>query len=315
MLALILTANAASPKIVNGSKESDFPSTVALGADLGGSIYSACTGNIITPRIVLTAGHCGADIPVDLLVELGRAYIGGSADDADHVLELTSYIQHPDYDLNESTGKPRNDISLVVLAEDSPVAPTWIQLTQLDESVFGEEVTSVGFGSTSSSGGGSGTKRSAVLTVDDFQQGFLISYSQTNPDEGQICSGDSGGPQFHLDDDGEWVQWGVHSWGDQDCAVMSGSTRVGKYADWILDGVEEVHGTRDLCEINGFYDNGTCDARCESDPDCAVDSGDTGLAVEGPDEKGGLGNCAVVPLGPGAALGLAGLLMLRRRRG
>ncbi|MCP4806758.1 MAG: trypsin-like serine protease [Proteobacteria bacterium] len=312
MLALILAANAASPKIVNGSKESEFPSTVALGADLGGSIYSACTGNLITPRVILTAGHCGADIPPDLLVELGRAFFGATADGADHVIGFDSYIQHPDYDLNESTGKPRNDVSLLILSEEAPVDPTWIQLTELDDDAIGEEVISVGFGATSSAGGGTGTKRSATLTVDDFQQGFLISYSESNPDEAQICSGDSGGPQFHLED-GEWVQWGVHSWGDQDCAVMSGSTRVGKYAEWILEGVEQVHGTTDLCEINGAYDNGVCDARCPLDPDCIIDTGD-GSDIDDEDDDEDPGNCAVAPVGPAALLGLVGLLLLRRRR-
>ena len=42
--------------IVNGSLEPDFPATVALGAQFGSTSFSACTGTLITPRIILSAG-------------------------------------------------------------------------------------------------------------------------------------------------------------------------------------------------------------------------------------------------------------------
>ena len=36
-----------------------------------------------------------------------------------------------------------------------------------------------------------------------------------------------------------------------------------------LDEVERIHGTRDLCLINGRYDDGVCDTFCPlPDPDC-----------------------------------------------
>ena len=42
-------------------------------------------------------------------------------------------------------------------------------------------------------------------------------------------------------------------------------------SDWILDYVEDVHGSRDLCEANGWYSNDRCDSFCdEPDPDCNV---------------------------------------------
>ena len=45
--------------IVNGQLEPDFPATVGLGAEFGQYTFSACTGTLITPRIILSAAHCG----------------------------------------------------------------------------------------------------------------------------------------------------------------------------------------------------------------------------------------------------------------
>lgn len=318
MLHLTLSLSlAAEAKIVNGSKSSDFPTVVALGAELGNDVYSACTGTLITPRVILTAGHCSADIPLDVVIAYGSAFFGAEANSADHVISFADGAVHPDYTSIESGGgTPRNDVAVLVLAEDAPVQPTWIRLEKMGDDEIGQTVTSVGFGVTSSAGNGGGVKRQADLTVDDYQQGFILSYSSTNPDEAQICSGDSGGPMFHLDDDGEWVQWGVHSWGDQDCTQVSGSTRVDKQLDFILEQVEAVHGTTDFCEINGLYGDGVCDERCDlEDEDCVADEPDSGLEGDGvvADEPGRFGNCTTAPAAPWM-LGLAGLLFLRRRR-
>ena len=46
---------------------------------------------------------------------------------------------------------------------------------------------------------------------------FLISNSVTNPNQANICSGDSAA--VFLEEDGEWIKAGVHSWGDVNCRV------------------------------------------------------------------------------------------------
>ena len=305
---------AAAPKIVNGEEESGYDFTVALGATFGEQTFSACTGSIITPRMVLSAGHCGEGIPPELIVSAGKAFFGPSVEEPTHVLAFEGFAIHPDYvPLENGLGGTlgENDVSVLILAEDAPVPPVWLRSTEVLDDELGAEMVSIGFGVTGPQGNGSGVKRSATLFLSDVDEMFLYSESDDNPNEAQICSGDSGGPQVVHLPDGRIEQWAVHSWGDQGCEIVSGSTRVDVVYDWILEQVEAVHGTTDFCEINGAYGNGTCDTFCAGeDPDCFED--EVVADGEGDDEKG---RCSTVPLG--AALGpaaLAGLLALGRRR-
>jgi len=69
--------------IVNGQLEEGFPSTVALGGNFGDGPTSMCTGNLITPRVLISAAHCGDGIPIGIIQALGVAFFGASIDDPD----------------------------------------------------------------------------------------------------------------------------------------------------------------------------------------------------------------------------------------
>lgn len=300
--------------IVNGEVEEGFPAVVALGVSAGSLTFSACTGSVITPRVVLTAAHCGEDIPLELVVKAGVAFFGTDIMEPDALVGFQDMALHPDYVPLESglggTELGENDIAVLVLEEDAPVEPLRLYTGALSaEEHEGQPLKSVGFGLTGNSAADtSGTKRSVDLVLDELGPVYVVAYADSAPTQGTICSGDSGGPQLmRLQEGGEWHQIAVHSWGDTGCRDRGGSTRVDVPLEWILDQVEAVHGSRDLCEINGNYDDGVCDEWCQgADPDCVVDTG------------GGeyLGGCAASPGRPVLALsGLAvGLLGLRRRR-
>lgn len=309
-----VAGEAPSPKIINGQLEEGFPSVFSLGADFGANRLSICTANLITPRILLTAAHCGEDVPIDLLVVAGRAFGGGDINEAEHVLSFSGAVLHEDY-VPLANG-PRgtlgeNDIGVIILAEDAPVRATLFRAAPLSDEVVGSDLLSVGFGITET-GRGEGVKRSAALKLDELDPMFLISENDSNPTGSNICSGDSGGPQF-AQEDGQWVQWAVHSWGDQNCEQLSGSTRVDVVAEWVADRIEEVHGTRDQCEANGWYEDGACDLGCpEIDPDCLEPEPDD--ALEGDEDGGAKGGCAAVGArAPSALLVLLGLGLGARR--
>lgn len=303
MLALLTVSAALSstpPPIVNGSLEEGFPEAIAIGTSFGENTLSVCSGTLITDRLILTAGHCGSGLPIELVTSLGVAFFGADIAAAYAELRFEDYALHPGYvPLENGVTYGENDVSVLVLEEPASVEPAWLRLEPLSsEEAEGQEVISVGFG-VNESGTSDGRKRSATLVVDTLDEMFLSSRSQSNPDGANICSGDSGGPQFFIDEEGRHVVWGVHSWGESSCQRLSGSTRVDVVADWLLEQIEQVHGTTDVCEAAGRYGDGVCDEdRCEADPDCAP--------PPDPEEQGG---CATAP-SPSDRLGLTVLLAL-----
>lgn len=307
------TTTSSSRPIVNGTVDTGDPAVVIL--DLGGGL---CTGTVISPHVVLTAGHCidGGTIRARFENEYGD---GG-----------------PVIDSVETDAHPSADLGLVALGQPAAVAPVPHNQAPL-EAHLGEPVRIVGFGVTSENGSDSGLKRQGTATLDSVLPGGEI--ATTNDPQG-TCYGDSGGPNF-MTLGGVEVVAGVTSRGTDICgAGLDIAVRADSYQDWI-EAFVAAHDPA-TCQADGMCvagctpvdpdccgADGACTTACGSvDPDCAPETPDAGVPGEGAPDAGDdpgvgddrdegaiTGGCAA---GRDAASGVlvlvAALLLPRRRR-
>jgi secreted trypsin-like serine protease len=211
--------------IINGQVDQSHLAVVALVADYYGQSWSFCSGTVIGPRAILTAGHCLEEsgiAPTDMY-----AYFGTTVGDGSSKIRCTAGQAHPSYYVRQD-GAPMYDVAVLTLSQDAPVVPVQWQRTPLPD-IVGKNVTLVGYGVTNAQRQtGDGTRRVVDLAVTQIDDTFIY-YG-----DGQkgTCQGDSGGPMF-LDVNGTLTIVGVTSWGDQSCVQLGGNTRVDIYSDFI----------------------------------------------------------------------------------
>lgn len=274
--------------MINGDLEEGFDATVVVMSPAGtSSSFVNCSGSMITPRVGLTAAHCIEAVGMSDFVD-GFVHFGPAAFAPDAYVPIDAAYAHPSYvfDPDPRLDPDTWDLAVFTLSSDASVRPTPFRRTAVSSALSGTALKSVGYGVTAAGGGGIGERRSIDLELATVRGNVLVATSDIGAGEGHICTGDSGGPQFAMQGDA-WVQWGVHSWSSSGCTGEQGSTRVDIAAPWILDRVEEVHGSRDVCTINGWRGDGPCDPGCtDPDPDCA------GQTTTAPDDTGATADTA-----------------------
>jgi len=267
--------------IVNGQVETGWPGVGALTLKFGvhyGGAY--CTGTLIAPSWVMTAGHCttGPDfqqqgiIPSNTFFYVGndaRPTRAGAAPTEGTFYAVDAFVPHPNYD--DVTN--RNDIGLVHLAEPVPDVPTYAfattSLAAYAEANKPVELLYIGFGATEGiRESGAGLKRSTRFAITAVaSRTFNSDYVDTG-----TCFGDSGGPNI-LELDAGPVIVGLTSAGDacspinpncDPCQTETISTRVDAFASWITS---TLGGPAPTCLTvpvmclcaEGCLADGTCD--------------------------------------------------------
>lgn len=288
LLILSAVASAADPKIVGGHEAgSAWPEVAAL---LQGG-EAVCTGVLIAPNVVLSAGHCGKRIDQVRLKAEGLEGPGETIG----VNEVVRYPQH----------YATYDLEVLLLARESTVAPAVIaQDCVLDDLVDGAPATIVGYGAVDKHGADYvDALLEAQVDITDpdctaTERGCIPEVSpggELGAGGGGIdtCYGDSGGPIFLNTDAGDFLV-GITSRGWDDVTVDCGQGGIYVRPDAVLSWLEDASGW-DLAE-----------------PDCGA-----GAAAPEPTESGALpvGGCSAAPSAPWR-LGLAMPLLLwgRRRR-
>jgi hypothetical protein len=315
--------------IINGVPDTDpaHMAVVALRSNRG-----FCSGTLVGPRVVLTAGHCvqGADYTRFVV------YFGNRTREATQV-KVSHVRLHPGFNGNASLV---NDVALLILAADPPAGvlpiphlPPERGLTRADE---GQRVQFVGFGRDER---GEFTEKLTVFghiqwVCDTAErcQGLGMPVWQHvicfDSADGGTCYGDSGGPAFIRRDGREYVA-GITSYGVGSCYGTSCSTQVDAFSAYIqevLDAdLENGQACQDgvRCKSGHCADGVCCNMACASVCEHCTLAGQEGRCTFLEDDalEPGCGpdtGCASLPgsgdqgLGLGLGLLLVGLALARR---
>jgi len=241
-LARRTTRNA---RIINGSlvTGTEWHDCVAVGDDADWG----CTGTLIAPGVVLTAGHCEALHT--------RIFIGNDVGKKGREVRVSRHVRHPRWD-----ERYHNDLMLLILAEKvKSVEPRRLASAAIVDAALDGRV--VGFGTTDLAGQkGYGVKRYAdVPIVSQACKGTVNGQADSGVYGCHIgkeivagkplllrdtCRGDSGGPFYVADGHKRWFLAGVTSRGTDLATTMCGDgglyVRVDEYRDWIDSTVKDA---------------------------------------------------------------------------
>lgn len=218
--------------------------------DASGQYEIVCSGTLITPTVVLTAGHCGEDEAgqirkaASFTVTTGTTNVGPSGGGVQSA--VSRVIVYPGYDRASDEG----DIALLQLAKRVS-APTIRLATSSDADLEqgGTPATIEGWGATDPSEQNFPDDLQYAPTVvqsaSDCSAGSPSNYPFNASDElcaadppsysTSVCAGDSGGPLIANDAAGNPVEIGVTSNGPTPCSGSPSSdfARVSAFHSWI----------------------------------------------------------------------------------
>jgi secreted trypsin-like serine protease len=219
----------------------------------------ACTGTVVAPRVVLTAGHCVEDIESSSIVEPSLIAVATGVSSLQKIPQaqisaVEKVLAYPHFDPSQLHG----DAGLLILS--SPVSVPPIELaTGADASLYepGDELKIAGWGiDDRATEHAPNQLQAATVPIEEAslcKKGTRRFYPFFDPTR-QVCTidaphfhittchGDSGGPAIATRSDGTQVEVGVTSLGDGTCNPASPAvfTRVDQISSWVQSWIDAV---------------------------------------------------------------------------
>lgn len=249
VLVMVLSTVGIAGAVTDGELDGEgHPHVVLLLMDVGDVPTYRCSATLLSPTVVLTAGHCTSNYPDDPYTgmrvftesDVDGGTVGGTNTyptcDGGNCVEAAEWYPHPNY---ESEPWFMNDVGVVILEEPGIELDEYGELPEVDQldalkrrrGLQKTTFTSVGYGLQRSNPVFVEADRVRMVAYPRLIQinapGFTGDYSlllSNNHNTGGTCFGDSGGPNFLGDSN---VVAGVTSFGmNGNCAGTGGVFRM-----------------------------------------------------------------------------------------
>ncbi len=243
----------AHASVIGGHSASieELPWLAYIQAETGSSGYS-CSGTVVAPRIILTAGHCVEDIESgEITAAAGFLVATGVADLEDagpgNVSRVLEALVYPGFD----PGQVHGDAGILILS--APVSAPAIRLASAADAGLLEPrtpLTVAGWGLTKGNAKDIPTQlQEGTTTVQPkslcdkqvrryypfYSPGIQLCALDKPSYRVGVCHGDSGGPAIATAADGTPVEVGINSMVGPGCTTKAPNvfTRVDRVSEWV----------------------------------------------------------------------------------
>jgi V8-like Glu-specific endopeptidase len=251
---------AATASVIGGHNATikQYPSLAFIEGAVATAGY-ACSGTVVAPRVVLTAGHCVEDLESSSITQPEQIAVATGISNLQHIpvtkiSKVSQVLAYPGF----NPSKLQGDAGLLIL--QSPVTAPPIALAGPEDAALYEpndELTIAGWGiDDRATEHAPNQLQAGTVPVEEAKrckEGTKRFYPFFDPTH-QVCAldaphfqtttchGDSGGPAIATRPDGTPVEIGVTSLGDGTCNPTSPAvfTRVDQISSWVQSWIEAV---------------------------------------------------------------------------